>query len=203
MNGTSRYAALDPASLPDLVNRAVAAARELGFGLCVDPATGRLLQSLAAGVPAGGLIGETGTGTGVGLAWMASHADPSTNLVSVEVDADRAAAAREVFADTSNVTVVQADAGDLFDRGPFDLLVHDGGWGSGKTGGERVDESLVLKEGGLMTIDDFTPMRGWPPTFNGKLDEPRAYWLTRPDLLATEIRVASDVAVIVGRLTTR
>ncbi len=203
MNGTARYDAIDPATLPDLVNRALSAARELDFPFCVHPATGRLLQTLAAAVPPLGLVGETGTGTGVGLAWMASRADPATQLVSVEIDADLATAAQRVFADTPNVTVLHADAGELFDRGPYDLLVHDGGWGTGKMGGDRVDETDVLTEGGLMTIDDFTPMTGWPPTFNGEPDEARIYWLTRPNLLSTEIRVAPDMAVIVGRLTSR
>lgn len=203
LNGTSLYSSVFQALLPPLVRRAVAVAEEIEFSLCVHPATGRLLQTLAGGVPQSGVIGETGTGTGVGLAWMASLADPSVSLVSVEIDAERAAAAREVFADSANVTVVHGDAGELFERGPFDLLVHDGGWGSGKTGGEVMCVGEVLNEGGLMTIDDFTPMVEWPPMFKGEIDQARAFWLAHPDLLATEIRVAAEMAVIVGRRTTR
>ncbi len=202
-NGTSLYSSLNENDMPSLVWRAVSAAVDLGFELCVHPATGRLLQCLAGGIPVGGLVGETGTGTGVGLAWMVSQAHPTVRFVSAEIDPDRAVVAQRLFADHPNVTVLEADAGELFDRGPFDLLVHDGGWGTGKSGGERVDTSLVLKEGGLMTIDDFTPMQSWPPLFGVAPDEVRSYWLTHPDLLATEIRVAPEMAVIVARRTTR
>lgn len=203
LNGTSMYAALDDSDVPDLVRRAVAAAEELGFELCVHPATGRLLQSIAGGVAPGGLIGETGTGTGAGLAWMASRVDPTVSLVSAEVDADRVAAARLVFVDVPNVTILHADAGEVFDRGPYDLLVHDGGWGSGKSGDDRVDVGEVLKEGGLMTIDDLSPFSTWPPMFRGAVDEGRAYWLTHPAVLATEIPVAESMSVVVARRTTR
>ena len=40
----------------------------------------------------GGRIGETGTGCGVGLAWMLDATDESTSIVSVELDPGRAAA---------------------------------------------------------------------------------------------------------------
>jgi len=64
--GTDRYAS--EIDVPPLVAAAVEAAMRIGFELCVHPATGRLLQVLAAGVPAGGVIAETGTGTGAGPA---------------------------------------------------------------------------------------------------------------------------------------
>ncbi len=202
LNGTTHYSEIDRRQLPELVCRAVDAAIELDFELSVHPATGRLLQVLAHGVPMNGLIGETGTGTGVGLAWMVSLADPSVSFLSVEIDVDRARVATEVFRDDANVTVLHADAGELFTRGPFDLLVHDGGWGSGKTSEGRVDVTEVLKEGGVMTVDDFTPMDTWPPTFNGEVDHPRLHWLQHPDLLTTEVRVTEHLAVVVSRRTT-
>ena len=45
----------------------------MGFESSCLPSHGRLLQVLAGGVGEG-VIGETGTGAGVGLAWMASGA---------------------------------------------------------------------------------------------------------------------------------
>jgi predicted O-methyltransferase YrrM len=186
--------------VPDLVRRAVAAAEELDFDLCVHPATGRLLQCLAGGVPDDGLVGETGTGTGAGLAWMVSAGVPCA-FVSVERDAERAAAARAVFADHPNVTILTGDAGDVFARGPFDLLVHDGGWGSAKTDSRRVDPTEVLRANGVMTIDDYTPMTTWPPTFLGAVDTGRDGWLRDERLLATEITVAPGMAVLVCRRT--
>lgn len=201
LNGTSMYDQLDQATVPRLVQRAVAAAHDLEFELCVHPGTGRLLQALAAGVAPGGVIGETGTGTGAGLAWMASLADPGVTLLSVEIDRHRAEAAQTVFADQPNVTVIQGDAGELFKRGPYDLLVHDGGWGSGKAGSEVVERSTVLKDGGIMTVDDFAPTGVWPPMFDGEVDQDRTRWLQHPEMLATEIQVAPDMAVVVARWT--
>jgi predicted O-methyltransferase YrrM len=54
--------------LPPLVERAVDLARREGFAHSCRPEHGRLLYALAAGA---GTIGETGTGCGVGLAWLA------------------------------------------------------------------------------------------------------------------------------------
>lgn len=195
--GTDRYDLDDP-MLPPLVAAAVEAARATGFELCVHPATGRLLALLAAGLPSGALIGESGTGTGAGLAWMAAAADPGVRLVSVEVDPDRAAVAQAVFVDTPNVEVRAADNAELFAAGPFDLLVHDGGWGA-KRGDGYLEPTTCLTADGVLTVDDFTPMTSWPPMFGGEIDTPRSHWLTHPDLISTEVRVAPDMAVLVCR----
>lgn len=201
LGGTALYADQDPATLPELVKRAVSAAHDLSFELCVHPATGRLLQSLAGGVAPGGVVGESGTGTGAGLAWMVSMADPDVSFVSVEVDEARATAAQAVFADRPNVTVLLGDAGLVYEQGPFDLLVFDGGWGSGKTGDPRVELQDVVKPHGMLTVDDFGPMTEFPPQFQGEIDAGRHYWLTHPDVLATEIQVAPDMSVLVARHT--
>lgn len=195
------YRDLDQATVPVLVQQAVAAAEELGFELCVHPATGRLLQSLAAGIAPGGVVAETGTGTGAGLAWMTSFAAPGVSFISVELDEQRARAAQRVFADVPNVTVLHGDAGLVYEQGPFDLLVFDGGWGTGKTGGPVVNLADVVKPHGSLTIDDFSPMMEFPPRFQGALDAGRYAWLTHPDVLATEIQVAPDMSVLVARHT--
>ena len=69
--GTAAYDGLT--DLPPLVERAVDLARRAGSTFSCRPEHGRLLQALAAGA---GRIGETGTGCGVGLAWLASGARP-------------------------------------------------------------------------------------------------------------------------------
>ena len=78
LGGTATYHGLT--DLPPLVAAAAALAGRTGFDLSCLPAHGRLLSVLAAGRP-GGRIGETGTGCGVGLAWLATGADPSARLV--------------------------------------------------------------------------------------------------------------------------
>ena len=86
--------------LPPLVERAVGLARRLGFASSCRPEHGRLLHALAAGA---GTIGETGTGCGVGLAWLASGARPGTQLVSAEIDTERAGLVAALFADLPHV----------------------------------------------------------------------------------------------------
>jgi predicted O-methyltransferase YrrM len=198
LGGTAINCAVEASSLPVLVREAVKEAVGINFEFCVHPATGRLLAVLAGGVPDGGLIGETGTGTGAGLAWMVS-ANPNVQFLSVEKDAARVAAARRVFAKHPNVEIIHGDAGELFDRAPFDLLVHDGGWGSGKSDPRRIDPMIVLKANAVMTIDDYSPITTWPPTFEDKPDTARIDWLSDPRFLSTEITVAQHMAVLVCR----
>jgi predicted O-methyltransferase YrrM len=195
VSGTGTAAHAGRTDLPPLVAAAVALARRTGFAHSCRPEQGELLRLLAAGVGAGA-IGETGTGCGVGLAWLASGAAPGATLVSVERDAGRAAAAREVFAGRPDVTVVAGDWRDL-PGAPFDLLVLDGG-GQGKGTGEALAPEEWLRPGGLLVIDDFTPLTGWPPTHDGRPDEARLHWLRHPGLAAAEVRVAPDAATIVA-----
>jgi predicted O-methyltransferase YrrM len=197
-HGTDAYHGL--AGLPPLVERAVEAARRAGFANSCLPSHGRLLQVLAGGVGEG-VIGETGTGAGVGLAWLASGARTGVRLISVEQDWLTADLARSVFADVPAVTVRHGDWADLQANRPFALLALDGG-GQGKGGSDRVP--LVpgewLVPGGTVVMDDFTPVRGWPPRRDGRPDTARLYWLEHPDLLATQISTEPDAASIVATL---
>lgn len=196
--GTAAYSADTQA--PDLVRAAVANARSIDFELCVRPEIGRLLAVLAGGMVAGAVVGETGTGTGAGLAWMVAAARPDVRFVSYERDEERAALATELFAGHSTVEIICGDSAGLFGHGPFDLLVHDGGPYAGKSpGDERIDPGAVLAPGATMTIDDFSPMADWPPHFDGRPDEGRMHWLTHPEMRTTEITVAADLSVVVAR----
>src|SRR5262245_17338349 len=82
-------------------------------------------------------------GAGVGLAWLATGADPRARLVSVERKPARAAAAAVVFHTTPQVLVVSGDWLDPRAHGPFDLLVLDGG-GHRKGGAEPLDPAEWL-----------------------------------------------------------
>jgi predicted O-methyltransferase YrrM len=117
-------------------------------------------------------------------------------MVSVEREPGRAASAREIFADRPDVTVVAGDWRDL-PGAPFDLLVLDGG-GQGKGTEEPLDPAGWLRPGGLLVIDDFTPLTGWPPTHEGRPDAARLHWLRHPRLAAAEVRIAPDAATIVA-----
>ncbi|MDQ0990668.1 O-methyltransferase [Streptomyces sp. V3I7] len=197
ISGTDAYgtgAALD--GLPPLVRRAVAAARAHGFPYSCRPEQGLLLRALAGG--ARGRVGETGTGFGVGLAWLASGAGPGVRLVGVERDPERARVAAGLFADRPEVEVVTGDWRRIEEWGPYDLLVLDGG-GQGKAPGDpAADVERLLAPGGTVVVDDFTPAAGWPPRHEGAPDLARLHWLEHPALHATELRPAPDLSTVVG-----
>jgi predicted O-methyltransferase YrrM len=194
VGGNTAYDAIT--ALPDLVAAAVDLARGLRFDHSCAPEQGRLLSVLARGW-AGGRVGETGTGCGVGLAWMVEATDPGTSFVSIELDVDRAAVSADFFSDHRNVNIVQGDWQGLRHHGPFDLLVLDGG-GKGKD--LSVDSRLDpadgwLKLGGTLVLDDFVPA-GQPGA--SEHDAARTHWLNHPLLKATEIRLSPSLATIVA-----
>ncbi|MER5372044.1 class I SAM-dependent methyltransferase [Streptomyces sp. NPDC002553] len=194
LSGTDSHTQTGP--LPPLVRRALAAARAHGFPYSCRPEQGRLLHALAGG--ARGVIGETGTGCGVGLAWLASGAADGVRLVSVERDPERARVAAGVFADRPQVRVLTGDWRRIEEDGPYDLLVLDGG-GQGKADGDGpADVGRLLAPGGTVVVDDFTPTTAWPPLHEGRPDRARLFWLDHPGLRSAELRLAHDLSTIVG-----
>jgi predicted O-methyltransferase YrrM len=190
--------------LPPLVARAVALASDLGFIHCCIPEQGALLQVLARG-RAGGVIGETGTGCGAGLAWMASAVGPETRLVSVEIDAERAAACQALFADLPNVTVLHGDWRLIEGHAPFDLLVLDGGGGGKRQDDSPADPGRLLKPGGTLVLDDFhPPLEFWPEEatprdeYGRSTTAARSHWLQHPHLFAAEVRVHPLMSAILA-----
>lgn len=189
------------ADLPPLVQRAQDAAIAVGMPLrregtgpsCCLPDVGRFLAVLAAGC-IDGLIGEAGTGVGYGAAWMASSMPSNCRLVTVELDGNRAAAARGVFADEPRVEVVHGDSfEELARRAPFDLLFADGG---------RMSDEIVdlLRIGGRLVNDDVTPVEVLPADSPYREHDPkRSFFFGDPRLVAAEV-VLPDLrnSVLVG-----
>jgi predicted O-methyltransferase YrrM len=175
---------------PPLVLRATELARRLGFERSCEPDVGRLLHLLAA--QRGRLrVGEIGTGTGVGAAWIVSALPPSVPFVTVESNAERAAAAAELFADDEHVRVLHGDWHELMPaEAPFDLLFYDGG---GKQRPDLDGEQVVglLTPGGTVVMDDLTPGRSGP-------DPVRRFWLGHPRLAAVELQVSPTMSTIVA-----
>jgi predicted O-methyltransferase YrrM len=192
-NGTASYAGAE--DLPVLVGSALRLAQREGFSKSCRVEQGRLLSALAGGAVTS--IGETGTGVGVGLAWLVSGRRPGVRVLSVECDQERAALAASVFTSEPDVEVIHGDWTEIYDHGPFDLLVIDGG-GGGKNGNPAADIARLLNPGGSVVIDDFAPFTQWPPMYGDGPDEARMIWLDHPDLVATEVRIAPDLAAIIG-----
>ena len=169
---------------PPLVERALAFERS-----CI-PEVGRLLHVLA-GQRGRARVGEIGTGTGVGAAWIVSALPPGVPFVTVELDADRAAAAARLFADDENATVLHGDWHELMPpQAPFDLLFYDGG---GKQHPEVDGDTVIrlLAPGGTVVLDDLTPGRTGP-------DPVGDFWLEHPQLASIELLTTPKTAAILG-----
>ena len=176
-------------AFPPLVSRALALASSLRFENACSRETGRLLHALAA---AGGRtrVAETGTGVGVGAAWIASSLEPTVAFFTAEVDVERAEAARDLFAEAPNVHVLTGDWHDVLPaHAPFDLLFHDGSKRRPDLDGEET--VALLARGGIVVMDDLTPGRPGP-------DPVREFWLEHAEVAAVEVAVSPREAVILG-----
>ncbi|MFC9680687.1 O-methyltransferase [Streptomyces sp. NPDC056948] len=177
-------------------SRVVAAERlavEAGFKKSCIPEVGRLLRMAAASKPHG-VVAESGTGSGVGTAWLHSGLGADARLVTVERDEELARRAAGVFAGDDRVRVLTGDWRLLERHAPFDVFFCDGG-------GKRDDPGRVvelLAPGGILVLDDFTPSADWPPRFEGDVDELRLFYLTHPDLDATEVLTTPTSSAVVA-----
>jgi predicted O-methyltransferase YrrM len=164
-----------------------------------SPEVGRLLAALVAQRPRG-RVAEIGTGCGVGSAWIASALGPEASFVTVETDAERAGAVDRLFAEQSNVRVLQGDWHELLPpEGPFDLLFFDGGhWKSGDVAAESEQAIALVTPGGAVLIDDLTPEALWPEERRGEPDPVREFWLGDPRLAAAEIFTTPHTAAILA-----
>jgi len=196
---------------PPLVMRAQAVARQSGFPLTREeagpdrpsaclPGVGRFLAVLAAGCP-GGRIGELGTGAGIGAAWIASAMPADCTLVTVEIDAVLAGAARDLLAADSRAEVITGDAlGVIPGRGPFDLLFADSGVRAPADFAALVS---LLRIGGRIVMDDVTPEHALPAGSPLRADDvKRGFFSGEPRLTWTEV-VLPDLrnSLLVGTRT--
>ena len=176
--------------MPPLVEKALALTERLGFERSCLPEVGRLLHVLA-GSRGRERVAEIGTGTAVGAAWIVSALPPQTPFFTTEIDPERAAAARALFAGDANVHVLEGDWRELLPpEAPFDLLFYD----ATQQLRPREDGELVaglLAPGGIAVLDDLTPGFAGP-------DPVREFWLGRPDLAATEVLTTPGTAAILA-----
>src|SRR5262245_45021117 len=173
----------DQDALPPLVASATLLAKRFEFENSCAIAYAPLLQTLAAQVR-GGVIGEMGTGAGVGAAWMACAMGKDSRIVTIEADAARAAAVAELFAGDERITVLHGDALELAAHGPFDLIFCDAG--PGKLSHQYATVAM-MRPCGLILLDDLTPTRtdlGW--------------WLQCGDVAAAVIWVTPELGAILA-----
>jgi predicted O-methyltransferase YrrM len=145
------------------------------------PEVRRLLAVLAAGKR----VAEVGTAFGLGAQALASTA---REVVTVELDPERARLAREALAGLPNVEALEGDWAELLPpRAPFELLFMDGGgWKLDLAQAGRMLE--LLAPGGLAVVDDMTP--GYGP------DPVRDFFFGNPELVAVEILTTPETAAL-------
>jgi predicted O-methyltransferase YrrM len=150
-------------------------------GATAIPEVQRLLRALAVGRD----VAELGSAFGETAAILAETA---RSVVTVELDPERAAVARERLAGLENVVALEGDCCErLRGRGPFGLVFADGGRPL------RWEEILALVgPGGIVVKDDLTPRR----PVEG--DEVREFLLRDPRLAAAEILVTPEMSLIVA-----
>jgi predicted O-methyltransferase YrrM len=151
------------------------------------PEVRRLLATLVASKP-DGRIAEMGTSYGDGARAIVDALPPRATFVTVEIDPERAAAAREALAGT-RAEVVEGDWRDVLpQRAPFDLIFFDGGQR------ELLRDAIgLLAPGGILVKDDLTP--DYP---DKEHDPTRVALLRDPRVEATEILLREDMAAIVA-----
>ena len=150
-------------------------------GGTATPEVQALLRALATGRD----VAELGAAYGETAALLAETA---RSVVTVELDSERVAVARERLRGIANVELLEGDAYEqLRGRGPFGLVFADGGrpydW----------EAILALTEpGGLIVKDDLTPGR----PVEG--DPVREFLLRDPRVAAAEILATPETALIVA-----
>jgi demethylmenaquinone methyltransferase/2-methoxy-6-polyprenyl-1,4-benzoquinol methylase len=188
---------MDP-TLPTLVTVALARATALDFTLSCDPEVGRLLATLAAGVPAGGRILEMGTGAGVGTAWlvMGIVGRDDVELITIEMDPRVARAAAE----GPWPPCVRLETGNVLDRldglGRFDLIFADAQGGKW----QGLDRTIAaLTPGGVLVVDDMIVPESASEEHRANQDRVRRTLLAHADLVACELAAGSGIMIATRR----
>jgi len=180
--------------IPPLVKRAKNLARQMHYRFNCSNGTGRLLRLLASQFQ-GGVIGEIGSGCGVGSAWITSALAPGASFVTVEKDAILAAVVRTLYDNFSMVRVLSGDWVEIVKFGPFGLL-----YISANVARFIPPEAIMqaLRLGGIVVIDGLVPLEKFNKNGLTSTDPLRFFWLNDSRLEATEIYVASNEAVILS-----
>jgi len=153
-----------------------------GGGSSIPP-----VQALLRVLASGKRVAEIGTAFGEGAAAMAATA---RELVTVEVDPERADLARDRLAGCDNVELLVGDWRELLTPlGPFELVFADGGLRD-PSAWEAILE--LVAPGGLIVKDDMTPGR----PIDG--DPVREFLLRDRRLAGAEFLTTPDSASIVA-----
>ncbi len=195
VNSTSALRALQ---LPATVKATLDTAKEWGFTLSSRPEVGMLLSVLAAAVPPRGRVLEIGTGAGVGLTWIVHGLGrrDDVEVISVELDPDRAARVR-AFGWPSWVSVIAGNGAKLVESsGSFDLIFPDSP--DEKTFGIRPSVA-ALRPGGILLLDDMEELKERGPERSARLAGVRRQLAEDPNIISVDLPLPSGVVLAVRR----
>ncbi len=180
--------------VPPLVLRAMKLAEQMNEECTCSIAAGRLLQLLASQLQSG-VVGEIGSGCGVAAAWIVSSLSPGASFFTVEENPMRAATVRALFDGFLNVRVIQGSYTDFLGDWKFSMLY------AGKTSLREAEPEAIfqaLRKGGLLVQDSLTPKDRLPLELRMVSHPVREFWLNDARVLATEVLVSPDEAVILA-----
>lgn len=135
--------------------------RDLNFGQISEDEVGILLRLLVSSKPFATVL-ELGTGTGMGLAWLAEGLHPKGNLVTVEKDKTLLEVANSLFKEDNRIEFVNLDASEWIEKNKearFDLVFAET-WAGKFTDLEAVLK--MVKPNGFYLIDDLNYQAHWP-----------------------------------------
>jgi predicted O-methyltransferase YrrM len=189
---------LDYVQAPACLDAILARTQQLNFAMASEPRTGAFLRALVASKAAGRFL-ELGTGTGVATAWLLHGMDSASRLLSIDVDPDAQAIARELLGADSRLTLILEDGIAFLRRQTpqsFDLVFADAMPGKY----ESLKEALALvKSGGLYVIDDLLPQPNWPEGHAEKVPALLKQLASDPRFILCPMAWASGVAVAVRK----
>jgi predicted O-methyltransferase YrrM len=183
--------------VPPLVKRANNLAEQMNMEVGCSLESGRLLQLLTSQLQSG-VVGEVNTGCGVAAAWIVSALSSGTSFFTVEQDPVAAVAVRALLGSSLNVRVVQGDWHEFLRTWRFGLL-----YAGSKSARAEEPELLLqsLRIGGMIVLDGLVPRDRKPLDSQTNPDLIRDFWLSDSRLLATEILVSPQEAVILATLS--
>ena len=161
----------------------------------VDAEVGALLETLVVATGATRVL-EIGTAIGYSTIWLARSMAPGGMLITLEVDADRAATARgniERAGLADCVNVILGDAQRYLHKlsGPFDLIFQDG---DKKLYGPLHDRLVsLLRPGGVIVTDNVLWSGEVVP---GLVDPPQRGGDDTAAIAAYNERIASDARLV-------
>lgn len=179
--------------IPDLVQASKILAKRHGFEHSCSDEAGRLLSVLVGQVKQGKIL-EIGTGYGVGSSWILSAIAPTAQLISVDHSEEKIDQVLKTI-QHSQVEFVYGDWKEVIPKGPYQFIFADAA-AAKSIEGELLIETLDV--GGMLLMDDFTPVEHFPEEWKGKPDRVREFWLNHSALVATEIYLTPRTSAILA-----